>query len=137
MHLCNLVNELSGVEDGLSQQNLSALESRGSNKSEHAAYLALALEVSLWWLLTGKGDKTEGAWPFKRVSRSRWDECDAGDRGYIESAINRALEECESSREQGKPQRAASAAPTFAECRTVGKNAYTEVMMHPALRWKT
>lgn len=38
------------------------------------------------------------AWPFRMVKRARWDACDQGERGYIEAAINRAMDECEAAR---------------------------------------
>lgn len=46
---------LSEDEKQLTQQNINALESRDSNKTEHAYYMAIALDVSLVWLLTGRG----------------------------------------------------------------------------------
>lgn len=46
---------LSEEEKQLTQQNINALESRDSNKTEHAYYMAIALNVSLVWLLTGRG----------------------------------------------------------------------------------
>ncbi len=44
-------------------------------------------------------------WPFRRVRRERWDRCGDEDRGYVQAAINRALDECEAMRtgSPGKP----------------------------------
>ena len=83
---------------GLSQQALDRLEKRDSKTSEHAVALAEALSVSLRWLLTGEGRSTDADWPFPRVMRSRWDACDDTDRGYVQAAINKALDECEAQR---------------------------------------
>lgn len=83
---------------GLSQQALAGLESRDSRTSDRAVELADALQVSLRWLLTGQGRRDDQDWPFRRVDRARWDRCDDEDRGYVQAAINRALDECESSR---------------------------------------
>lgn len=54
--LAAAVNQLLGKDDKKStQQNIAALEERDSNKTEHAYFIALALDVSLVWLLTGRG----------------------------------------------------------------------------------
>ncbi len=84
---------------GMSQQRLSLLEKRDSETSTAATKLADQLGVSLRWLLTGDGQPTDSdRWPFPRVKRERWDACDEGDRGYIQAAINKALDECEALR---------------------------------------
>lgn len=99
-HLCDLVGE-----DRLSQGQLSALENRDSKTSEAAPYIADAFGISLRWLLTGEGRREDTDWPFPWVKRSRWDACDDMARGYIQAAINRALDECEAQRTatSGKP----------------------------------
>ena len=93
---------------GLTQQALDRLEKRDSNKSEFAVGLADALGVSLRWLLTGAGNKAEGDWPFPRVQRGRWDACDDQDRGYVQAAMNRALDECEAMRQGSSGKRLAN-----------------------------
>lgn len=100
----------NGAGAGLSQQALDRLEKRDSDKSEHAVGIADALGVSLRWLLTGTGRKDDKDWPFQRVSRARWDACDDVDRGYIQAAANRALDECESNRPFGTPAKPQSLA---------------------------
>lgn len=98
-HLCALVNaKLSDDEKLLTQQALSNLESRDSATSEAAPYLAEVFGVSLRWLLCGKGRSDDTDWPFRRVDRARWDACGDEDRGYVQAAVNRALDECEASR---------------------------------------
>ena len=58
--------------------------------------------VSPMWLATGRGSIENPypsmEWPFPRVSQARWAECDQEDRGYVQAAINRALDECEAAR---------------------------------------
>lgn len=83
---------------GLSQQALSNLETRDSKTSEFAIRIADALGVSPRWLLDGTGRHDDVDWPFKRVKRARWDACDDNDRGYVEAALSRALEDCEAAR---------------------------------------
>lgn len=83
---------------GLSQQALAVLENRDSRTSDRAVELADALQVSLRWLLTGQGRPDDLDWPFRRVDRARWDRCDDIDRGYVQAAVNRALDDCEKSR---------------------------------------
>ena len=56
------------------------------------------LGVSLRWLLTGIGRQDDPDWPFPRVARARWDACDDTDRGYVQAAVNKALDECEAAR---------------------------------------
>ena len=90
--------QLADKVGGLSQQALGLLESRDSKTSEFAVGLADALNVSLRWLLTGAGRADDPDWPFDRVDRSRWDDCNDVDRGYLQSAMNRALDECEAER---------------------------------------
>lgn len=89
----------------MSQQRLGALESRDSKTSDCAGALADALGVSLRWLLTGEGRPTDKDWPFDRVRRARWDACDDADRGYVQGAVNKALEECELNRAQAEPEK--------------------------------
>lgn len=102
--LCDLVNARLTEEDKqLSQQALSNLESRDSATSEAAPYLAEVFNVSLRWLLTGRGRPDDADWPFSRVDRRRWDACTSEDRGYVQSAVNRALDECEAARSQSNP----------------------------------
>lgn len=95
----------SGAGAGLSQQALDRLEKRDSDKSEHAVGIADALGVSLRWLLAGTGRKDDPDWPFQRVSRARWDACGDVDRGYVQAAVNRALDECESNRAAVAPEK--------------------------------
>lgn len=83
---------------GLSQQNLSNLETRDSKTSEFAVRIADALQVSLRWLLDGAGPRESLEWPLPRVDRSRWDACTDDDRAYIQGAINAALSQCEAAR---------------------------------------
>lgn len=90
--------ELCHRVPGLSQQALSNLETRDSKTSEYAIRIADALGVSIRWLLDGAGKKDDRDWPFLRVDRTRWDACSAEDRGYVEGALNRALEDCERAR---------------------------------------
>ena len=98
-HLCDAVNRLlSAGEAPLSQQALHGLEVRDSATSVAAPYLSEVFGVSLRWLLTGKGRREDTDWPFARVRRARWDACDDGDRGYIQAAMNKALDECEAAR---------------------------------------
>lgn len=85
---------------GLSQQNLSNLETRDSKTSEFAIRIADALGVSIRWLLDGTGRKDDRDWPMTRVERARWDACDDMDRGYVQAAMSRALEDCERVRGQ-------------------------------------
>lgn len=80
---------------GLSQQALSNLETRDSKTSEYAIRIADALGVSIRWLLDGAGRMHDRDWPMARVNRARWDACDDTDRGYVQAAMNRALDECE------------------------------------------
>ena len=101
--LAELVN--NGPDEKLSQQALDRLEKRDSDKSEFAVQIADALGVSLRWLLSGTGRKDDRDWPFSRVSRSRWDACDDTDRGYVQAAVNRALDECESNRPLVSPEK--------------------------------
>lgn len=85
---------------GLSQQALSNLETRDSKTSEFAIRIADALGVSIRWLLDGAGRMHDRDWPMARVDRARWDACDDTDRGYVQAAMNRALDECERARVQ-------------------------------------
>lgn len=80
------------------QQALDRLEKRDSDTSSFVVQIADALGVSLRWLITGAGRKDEPDWPFPRVIRGRWDACDDQDRGYVQAAINRALDDCEAAR---------------------------------------
>ncbi|QAZ38450.1 hypothetical protein C1M51_02885 [Methylibium sp. Pch-M] len=86
---------------GLTQQSLSNLENRDSKTSEFGIRIADALGVSVRWLLDGQGDRADRDWPFAKVERHRWDDCSQNDKGYVESAMNIALKECEALR--GKP----------------------------------
>lgn len=97
-------SELCRKVPGLTQQNLSAMENRDSDTSVYAVRIADALGVSVRWLLDGAGRKEDRDWPFTRVQRARWDQCSDEDRGYVQAAMNRALDECESS---SKPRAAA------------------------------
>lgn len=82
----------------IQQQALAALESRDSKTSEFAPQLADYYQVSLRWLLTGKGRQDDADWPFPMVDRARWDACSDTDRGYVQAVINQALDKCESIR---------------------------------------
>jgi len=55
------------------------------------------------WVLDGAEPQAVGGWPFPRVDRARWDACDDTDRGYVQSAMNRALDECEALRTRPHP----------------------------------
>lgn len=90
--------QLASKVKGLTQQALDRLEKRDSKTSEHAVAIAEAMQISLRWLLTGNGQRDDADWPFGRVDRARWDACDDGDRGYIQAAFNRALDDCEGNR---------------------------------------
>lgn len=94
--------ELAALVPGLTNQSISNLERRNSRTSEHAVQIADALRISLRWLLSGQGSRDDLEWPFPRVERSRWDACSEGDRGYVQAAINRALDECEADREAAR-----------------------------------
>lgn len=59
-------------------------------------------------LMPDLGEAARGDWPFKRVDRARWDACDEGDRGYIEHAMLRSIEECEKARGADKTKRPAA-----------------------------
>lgn len=83
---------------GLSQQSLSNLITRDSATSEYAIRIADRLGVSVRWLLDGAGRKDDSDWPFRRVDINRWHACDDEDRGYVQSSINKALDECEATR---------------------------------------
>ena len=97
--------QLAAKVDNMTQQALGALESRDSKTSDKAPALADALGVSLRWLLTGEGRSTDRDWPFDRVKRGRWDDCDDTDRGYVQSAVNKALDECEAARLSRQPRK--------------------------------
>lgn len=74
------------------------------NNSRAAAYL----KVSSDWLATGEGEmrsQIKQEWPFPRVNRDRWVACSDEDRGYIQGAINRALDECEAARPFVAPEK--------------------------------
>jgi len=101
--------DLSAKVAGLSQQAISNLITRDSATSEFAIRIADAFGVSIRWLLDGQGRRDERDWPFPRVDRTRWDECDDSERGYIESAMNQALRDCEAARPgfRKRPEQAA------------------------------
>lgn len=90
--------ELCDKVPGLTQGNLSALEVRGSKTSEFAIRIADALSVSVRWLLDGTGTPDERDWPFDQVARPRWDACTEREKGFVESAMNTALAQCEEAR---------------------------------------
>lgn len=48
----------------LSQQSLSVLVARDSDRSEHVLLIADALSVSFRWLMNGQGDMDATDWPF-------------------------------------------------------------------------
>lgn len=102
-YLSSRVAELSGDESTLTQQALDRLEKRDSATSEAAVYIAEALGVSLRWLLIGAGRKDDPDWPFRLVSRSKWDACDPEERGYVQSAMQKALAEIEDARSKPSP----------------------------------
>lgn len=87
--------EICAKVPGLSQQALSNLGTRDSITSEYAIRIADALGVSIRWLLDGAGRRDDRDWPFPRVDKARWDACSDTDRGYVQAAMNRALDECE------------------------------------------
>lgn len=69
--------------------------------------------VSAEWLSMGEGSIESPycasggqTWPMQFVDQKRWESCSAAERGYVESAMNRAIEECET-RRRSKPPRAA------------------------------
>jgi transcriptional regulator with XRE-family HTH domain len=106
--------------DYVTQQNISVMETRDSNKSEFVAAIAEALGVSLRWLITGLGRPDDADWPFPMVDRSRWDQLGEQQRGYVQGAINGALDEATPSAESRRsvvtgllaPQPATPAGPT-------------------------
>lgn len=91
----------------VTQQNVSVMETRDSNKSEFIAAIAAALDVSLRWLITGIGNANDRDWPLPMVERSRWDRCNEQERGYIQGAVNRALDDVETQRATANPKRVA------------------------------
>lgn len=91
--------DLSERVEGLSQQAISNLITRDSATSEFAIRIADAFSVSIRWLLDGQGRREDTDWPFPRVKRDRWDRCDDTDRGYVQAAVNKALDECEGARD--------------------------------------
>lgn len=86
-------------------KNRSGLSKQGALKAQEL------FGCSAVWLLTGEGPESSGDWPFSRVDRARWLACDSEDRGYVQAAINRALDECEAARDDlsGKQQLPAAA----------------------------
>jgi hypothetical protein len=95
---------------GVSSAVMTNWKARGISK-EGALQAQEALGCSATWLLSGDGPDTSDDWPFTRVARARWLACTAEDRGYVQAAMNKALEECEVARaaSSGKPQLAARA----------------------------
>lgn len=63
--------------------------------------IAEVLQVPMAGLLS---DGAHEAWPFQFVGQARWRACTAAEKGYIEAAVNRAIEECEAKRESRKRQ---------------------------------
>ena len=65
----------------------------------HATLLRIAeaLGVPVAELLTD-GAQPAASWPFQFVDQARWMSASQAERGYIEAAINRALDECEAAR---------------------------------------
>lgn len=104
---------LSEDEKQLTQQNINALESRDSNKTEHAYYMAIALDVSLVWLLTGRGsmdvsrDATIGAL-LPGLDVTNLEKLSAEDRaflaGKIDSEVEKALAKSATGASSGKGQ---------------------------------
>lgn len=88
-----------GQRLGVSSAVMTNWKARGISK-DGAFDAQRAFGCNAWWLLTGDGVSAVGGWPFERVSKSRWDACDPGDRGYVQAAMNRALDDCEASRKQ-------------------------------------
>lgn len=105
---------------GCSQSTLAELESSAQGSSLVVRF-AETYQVDASWLANGPEDavvlssapahaashnvqplpaKTSGdaAWPFNLVDRKRWDACNPEERGYVQSALNRALGECEAMR---------------------------------------
>lgn len=100
--LCAKVNAAQPQGDKqLTQQALDRLEKRDSDTSVFAPALADVFEVSLRWLLSGRGQPHDTDWPFKRVARSRWDDCDAEERAYVQGVVDTALTQCEAMRVKG------------------------------------
>lgn len=80
----------------VTQQNISVMENRDSNKSDFAGAIAEALGVSLRWLVTGHGRSDDPDWPFPLINRRLWDACNDAERGYVQGAANRALSDLRS-----------------------------------------
>lgn len=98
------MHELAGAL-GITYQAVAKLWSDSSKAftAFNNSRAARKLKVSSDWLATGEGamqPEVQQEWPFDRVDRARWDECNDVDRGYIQSAINRALDDCEANRQR-------------------------------------
>jgi ribosome-binding protein aMBF1 (putative translation factor) len=87
--------ELSEKISGLSQQALSALESRDSKTSEVAAQLADVLEISLYWLVSGHGKPEPQDWPFPGIERSRFDALSRDQQIEIQGLVRERIEKFE------------------------------------------
>ena len=88
---------------GITYQAVAKLWSDSSKAftASNNARAASHLKVNSDWLATGIGEMRPEPrldWPFARVDRLRWDKCNDVDRGYIQSALNRAMEDCEGNR---------------------------------------
>jgi hypothetical protein len=64
----------------------------GDNNSKAAAFLG----VNPDWLATGVGNKRANPWPFPLIDRNRYDQLDDSMKGYVQRALEDALEKCES-----------------------------------------
>lgn len=80
---------------GLSQQALSALESRDSKTSEVAAQLADVLGISLHWLVSGSGKPEPQDWPFPGIDRSRFDALSRDQQIEIQGLVRERIEKFE------------------------------------------
>jgi transcriptional regulator with XRE-family HTH domain len=77
----------------LDQSSVSDIERKGVVPSAETLYaIATAVERSVDYLLTGVDN---AAWPFALVDRARYERLTAEQRGYVQKAMNAALDECE------------------------------------------
>ncbi len=105
--LASRLTDFAGVQArlGVSSAVMTNWKSRGISK-EGALQAQEAMGCSATWLLSGEGPDASDDWPFTRVDRARWLACTPEDRGYVQAAVNKALEECEAARvaSSRKPQ---------------------------------
>ncbi len=95
------ITDWAGVQKrmGESAQTMNNWRNRSGLSKQGALKAQELFGCSANWLLDGEGPESSGDWPFPRVDRARWLACGPEDRGYVQAAINRALDECEASRD--------------------------------------